>query len=129
MALAVGTLTVFIEADFGLPVYRGGWYLSITLAMDLLGLLAMAGVLSSLGRRFAKTSLRACTAAEDLLVLGALLFVLVIGFVLEGVRLAALDDPWRAWSPVGVVFSLPFDGSNPSGLLTYLPDPLVDSLG
>jgi Fe-S oxidoreductase/nitrate reductase gamma subunit len=118
LALVVGTVTVFLEADFRLPVYRGGWYLFISLAMDLLGLLAVAGVVVFLSRRLVQAPVRTDTGAEDLLILGALLLVLVGGFVLEGMRLAAVDDPWRAWTPVGALFAWPFGDATSSGLST-----------
>ena len=46
----------------------------------------------------------------DYAVLGALLAIGVTGFLLEGLRIAGTDDPWCAWSPVGVACAGLFAG-------------------
>ena len=55
----------------------------------------------ALVRRYLIRLRRLDNRPEDLLILSGLLVVLVVGFVLEGIRMAALPDDWENWSPVG----------------------------
>lgn len=50
------------------------------------------------------------------MVLTLLLVIIVTGFVLEGVRITATNDPWASWSPVGNLLSGLFSGFSPEAL-------------
>lgn len=110
LMLAFGTLMVLLKADLGLPTYQGTFYLWLSLALDALGLAAIVGVVMALVRRYVVRPSRLDNRPEDLLVLVTLLVVLGVGFVLEGLRMAAVADPWREWSPVGWAVSSLFSG-------------------
>ena len=110
LVLAFGTLMVLMKADLGLPVYQGDFYLWLSLVVDALGLAAVIGVVMAVVRRYLLRPRRLDNRPDDLLILGGLLVVLVVGFVLEGLRMAAVPDSWEAWSPVGLAISGLFSG-------------------
>ena len=118
LTLAFGTAMVLLKADLGLPVFQGDFYLWLSLALDALGLAAIVGVVMGLVRRYVLRPQRLDNRAEDALVLSGLLVVFVVGFVLEGLRMAAVPDPWHAWSPVGWALSAAFSGMSAGTLET-----------
>jgi len=105
LVLLFGTAIVLLEADFHLPVFRGTFYLWLSLALDIFGALAAAGLVMALVRRYLVRPARLDNRWEDAVILGGLLFVVLNGFALEGLRLAASSDPWQAWSPVGAALA------------------------
>ena len=119
LVLLFGTAIVLLEADFRLPVFRGTFYLWLSLALDIFGALAVVGLIMALGRRYLRRPARLDNRGEDALILGGLLFILLNGFALEALRLAAVGDPWRAWSPVGSLLALPLAGVPESTLLWW----------
>ncbi|HHY93455.1 MAG TPA: 4Fe-4S dicluster domain-containing protein [Firmicutes bacterium] len=119
LVLLFGTAIVLLEADFHLPVFRGRFYLWLSLALDIFGALAVVGLIMALGRRYLVRPARLDNRGEDALILGGLLFILLNGFALEALRVAAAGDPWRAWSPVGSLFALPLAGVPESTLLWW----------
>jgi len=107
-----------MKADLGLPVFQGGFYLWLSLFVDALGLAAVIGVLMAIVRRYLIRPRRLDNRPDDLLILLGLLVVLVVGFVLEGLRMAAVPDSWEAWSPVGRAMSGLFSGMSPDSMET-----------
>lgn len=102
--LLIATVTVAAQADLGLPLVQGDFYLYfLSLAVDLAGAAFCIAMVACIVRRLANKSLE--SKPEDFIVLGALLAIGVTGFVLEGLRIAGTDDPWSAWSPVGDLFA------------------------
>lgn len=118
IALAFGTVVVLLRADLGLPVFQGAFYLWLSLLLDALGLAAVAGVVMAMVRRYIVRPRRLDNRPDDLIVLGGLLAVLVVGFLLEGVRMAAIPDGREAWSPVGWALSGLFSGMSLDALET-----------
>jgi heterodisulfide reductase subunit C len=118
IALAFGTAMVLLKADLGLPVFQGDFYLWLSLALDALGLAAVIGVVMAVVRRYVIRPRRLDNRPDDLLILGGLLIVLVVGFLLEGIRMAAVPDLWEAWSPVGWALSGLFSGMSEVSLET-----------
>ena len=108
IVLFLGTVVVFLEADLGLRIMHGDFYLYFqSLALDVLGLLAIVGVGMALYKRFVRRPDRLINPPvhryllDDGIILGLFLVILVTGFVVEGLRIVGTDDPWAAWSPVG----------------------------
>jgi len=100
--LFIATIVVMIDYDFGIPIMRGEFYLIFqSLIVDIFGVLTIVGVLMAAARRriARPTYLVYSREASGLLVL--VLAILVTGFLVEGWRIAATDDPWAAWSPFG----------------------------
>jgi Fe-S oxidoreductase/nitrate reductase gamma subunit len=108
IVLALGTVVVFLEADFGIPIMRGAFYLYFqSLILDIFGLLAIVGILMAIFKRYLLRPDRLVNPSRfrnllgDGFVLGLILIILVTGFFLEGARIVATDDQWADWSPVG----------------------------
>jgi Fe-S oxidoreductase/nitrate reductase gamma subunit len=110
--LFVATCLVALQDYFGVPTLYGNFYLYfMSLTVDLFGLAAIVGVGIALARRYgAKPDrlLKPRLADSYGLLLSLFLIILVTGFLIEGLRIAATADPWGRWSPGGWLASLPF---------------------
>ena len=101
--LFMGTLVVWVHVDFGLRIMQGDFYLYFqSLTLDVFGLLAVVGLLLAAARRLFFRPKRLENSWRDGVAEGALLAILITGFMIEGLRLVVLQDPWSAWSPVGL---------------------------
>ena len=105
--LFAATCMVAIQEYFGVPTLSGYFYLYfMSLVVDLFGLAAVIGVVAALVRRYVAGTQRLWKPRDAQgysLFLWLLLAVLVSGFVVEGLRIAATRDPWGLWSPGGWV--------------------------
>lgn len=100
LGLFIGT--VLISADYWVfPFLKGGFYLWYSLLLDILGLMLAAGIVWALIRRYLQQVPRLERRGQDLAVLLWLLAVVITGYVVEGSRLVAQNDPWGSWSPAG----------------------------
>jgi Fe-S oxidoreductase/nitrate reductase gamma subunit len=102
---------------------KGDFYLVYSVVADVVGILAIIGVLMALYRRYVMKPDRLDNKWEDLTTLLIILVVLVTGFVLEGLRMAASELPthpdWGVWSPGGLVFAKAFASASQSTLLGW----------
>jgi len=102
---------------------KGDFYLVYSLVADVFGILAIIGVLIALYRRYVMKPDRLDNKWEDLTTLLIILVVLVTGFVLEGLRMAASElaahPDWGVWSPGGLVFAKAFASASQSTLLGW----------
>jgi Fe-S oxidoreductase/nitrate reductase gamma subunit len=115
--LFVGTFVVFLQADLGLNVMRGPFYLYFqSLTLDVFGLLCLAGVLMAAAQRYLGRIDRLQSNRADAVILIGLAVVLASGFMIEGLRICATRDPWGKWSPVGWLVARALEGTAP-GLL------------
>lgn len=101
LVLLFTTTMVFIDHDLGIPIYQGGFYLIITIFSDIFGLLLIFGCAIFAHRRFIEKPSFTHNRFADALLLVILVLLAVQGFVLEGLRIAATNDPWAAYSPIG----------------------------
>ncbi|MFR8147158.1 heterodisulfide reductase-related iron-sulfur binding cluster [Adlercreutzia equolifaciens] len=102
--LLIATATVAAQADLGLPLVQGDFYLYfLSLTVDIAGAAFCIAMVACIVRRIANRALD--TKPGDIVVLGLLLAIGLTGFVLEGLRIAGTGDPWSAWSPVGSLFA------------------------
>lgn len=108
--LLIGTTLIALQEDLTLPLFhweylKGTFYLIYSLTLDIFGVLAIAGVLMALYRRLILKPDRLDQRKDDRLVLYLLLFILITGFIVEGLRLFAHEIPrhpqWSLWSPAG----------------------------
>jgi Fe-S oxidoreductase/nitrate reductase gamma subunit len=110
--LFIATCMVALRDYFGIPTLSGPFSLYfMSLTVDIFGVAAVIGVLVALIRRYGMRPERLWKPrdAEGYgSFLWLLLTVLVTGFLVEGLRIAATDDPWGAWSPGGWVTALGF---------------------
>jgi Fe-S oxidoreductase/nitrate reductase gamma subunit len=121
VTLFVGTIIVMVEDDISVPFlhysfYRGDFYLGYKLAMNLAGLLLIAGVLMALYRRLVAPVATQDTSADDIVLLAFLLVLAVQGFTLQALRLAVQHDPWGPWSFVSYPIALSLRGLSTSWL-------------
>lgn len=106
LLLGVGTVLVGLENHLGLPVLQGFFYLGFELVVDMAGVALLAGLGIAAYIRYIKRAPRLESRASDALVLAVPALIVLSGFMLQGLRLAATQDPWRAWAPVGYLVAL-----------------------
>ncbi|HWI55338.1 MAG TPA: heterodisulfide reductase-related iron-sulfur binding cluster [Desulfobacteria bacterium] len=123
LVLTIGTAIVAVQADFGIEILKGNFYLVFSLAMDLAGLVAIIGVLMAAYRRYVVKPDRLDNKSDDGISLLLIFVILVTGFIIEGIRIAATQDSWAIWSPIGYAFSQLFSGiseEGAAGTVTFL---------
>jgi len=107
--LFLGTLVVMVHEDLRIRIMQGPFYLWFqSLILDVAGLLALVGVVIAWVRRgllkpraLSRVS-RPTSVFDDWVFLLHMVLILWTGFWVEGIRIVATDDPWGAWSPVGL---------------------------
>lgn len=104
--MLVATVSVAAQADLGLPIVQGGYYLYfLSLATDIAGLAFCIAMVACIVRRAVSKNPALETKPADIVVLAWLLVIGVSGFVVEGLRIVATNDPWAAFSPIGNLFA------------------------
>ncbi|MCD4715442.1 MAG: 4Fe-4S dicluster domain-containing protein [Desulfobacterales bacterium] len=110
LSLFVGTSLLAVHHNL-ISFLEGTAYRVFSLAMEVGGLMLLAGVIWALIRRYVQRLPRLERRLEDALVPTWLLLVGISGFMLEGLRLASQQPSWGAWSFagawVGGLFSAP----------------------
>jgi Fe-S oxidoreductase len=102
LTLLAATTVVFIHEDLQLRIMQGKFYLYFqSLFVDLIGAAAVVGVAIGAVRRWVVRPQKLVFRDEASWILIAIFVILVSGFLLEGWRIAATDDPWASWSPIG----------------------------
>jgi Fe-S oxidoreductase/nitrate reductase gamma subunit len=122
--LFLGTGLIVVQADFtdlffDIIFLKGTFYKVFSLTLDLAGLTAVLMLLGLLARRWVVRPSGLTTKADDFVMHGLLLAILLTGFVIEGARMAVteLGTPLAPWSPVGQVFGKGLAGTSPELLL------------
>lgn len=117
LLLFIGTALIAIEDDIFKPLtgsrfILGNFYLLFSFILDLAGVAAILGVLLALWRRYVEKPKRLDNIGDDLLSLLFILFVLLTGFLVEALRIAALklDAPFEIYSFFGYFLSGLFNG-------------------
>ncbi len=122
--LFLGTATATLDWDIGHYVFgeqflKGRVYLAYKLVLDCAGLAATIALCYGLGRRYLWHDPKVAETPERFVILiASLLFIIVSGFVLEALRLAAMKPAWAVFSPVGYTLSLLFAGMSEESLRT-----------
>ena len=119
LSLFIGTSLLVIH-HYLLPFLADTTYLVFSLAMEVGGLMLLAGILWALIRRYIQLIPRLERRLEDALVPAWLLLVALSGFMLEGLRLASQHPLWGAWSFVGWWMGGLFSASMAEALYPYL---------
>src|ERR1700674_4054883 len=102
VVLTIATTVVALDADFGTAIMRGNFYLYFqSFTVDLFGALVLLGVAMAAARRYIKRPKKLVYTDEATLILAAIFVICLQGFLVEGWRIAATNDPWGAWSPFG----------------------------
>ncbi len=118
--LFLGTTLIAIQEDvtellFDVAFLKGSFYKLFSLSLDIMGLVFLAGVLMAAYRRYIQRPERVNDVlSDDAVTLGLLFAIIVTGFSVEGLRMAATElqqNPGLApWSPVGYVAATIFTG-------------------
>jgi Fe-S oxidoreductase/nitrate reductase gamma subunit len=91
---------------------EGNVYLGVSLMLDVGGLLVLAGIGMAAYRRYVVRPARLENVLDDAIALGLLSLIIISGFAVEGLRIAATEldahPGWAPWSPVGFVFAQAF---------------------
>jgi Fe-S oxidoreductase/nitrate reductase gamma subunit len=102
IVLAIATTIVALDADLGIHIMHGGLYLYFqSFLVDVFGVLVLVGTLMAAIRRFVSRPKKLVYTDEASWILVAIIVIVATGFLLEGLRIAATNDPWAAWSPFG----------------------------
>jgi Fe-S oxidoreductase/nitrate reductase gamma subunit len=106
LVLFAATVVIFIDWDLKIPIMHGAFYLYFeSLTVDLFGAIMMVGLAIAVWRRYIVRLPRLEHGQRaDAAILIAFTLMLFTGYLIEGLRLAATQDPWAAWSPVGDLF-------------------------
>jgi Fe-S oxidoreductase/nitrate reductase gamma subunit len=108
--LFLGTTAVFLQADFGFEILHGWFYLIFqSLILDLAGIIIIFGIIYIIYHRFIKKPERYKNMSSGITMLFLLLIVVFSGFIVEGLRISATDDPFGKWSPIGYTIGLSFN--------------------
>ncbi|MDH5541760.1 MAG: heterodisulfide reductase-related iron-sulfur binding cluster [Nitrospinota bacterium] len=125
MLLLLGTTLTFIQADITEPFFdirflHGSFYKIFSLTLDVAGLIAIVMLGGLFVRRFIIRPEGLETRLGDYAIHLLLFTILITGFVLEGIRIAATEYqtnmPLAFFSPVGLAVSLPFTGMDAASL-------------
>ncbi|MEE2776876.1 MAG: 4Fe-4S dicluster domain-containing protein, partial [Acidobacteriota bacterium] len=110
IVLTIATTVVAIQHDFGLQIMKGSFYLYFqSFIVDVFGALVMIGVGLAAWRRWKSRPKQLVYTDEATWILVIIFIISLTGFFLEAWRIAATDDPWGHWSPVGFLMSGGFD--------------------
>ncbi|MCI5066410.1 respiratory nitrate reductase subunit gamma, partial [bacterium] len=115
LVLLFTTTMVFLDHDLGIHIYQGDFYLGVTLLSDLFGLGVIIGCGLAAHRRWIAKPDLLHSARADSYLLWMLALLCLQGFLLEGLRIHATNDPWAAYSPIGNLFAGLFWGLTPEG--------------
>lgn len=122
LALAITTTVVALQADVFWPLFnwyffKDQFYLGLSLFADVFGLIAIAGTLMALARRYITKPDWLDEKGEDKPILWFILAILVTGFIVEGMRIQATEAnpaspmyPYIWYSPGGRMFAYLFAG-------------------
>jgi Fe-S oxidoreductase/nitrate reductase gamma subunit len=102
VVLTIATTIVALDADFGTAIMRGNFYLYFqSFVVDIFGALVLAGTGMAAARRYLLRPKKLVYTGEATLILVFIFLMCLQGFLIEGWRIAATNDPWGAWSPFG----------------------------
>ena len=111
--LLIGPFLDFVSDHF-VHFLKGNVYLAVSLLLDVGGLLVLAGGGMAAFRRYVLRPAKLGSLLDDAVTLTLLALVIVTGFAVEGLRIAATEldahPDWAPWSPVGFVFASAFSG-------------------
>ncbi|MFH0727305.1 MAG: (Fe-S)-binding protein [Pseudomonadota bacterium] len=100
----LATGIIMVDYDFNIPLMRGHLYLYFqSLVVDFCGAAALIGLLMAGVRRWLIKPGKLVYTAESNFILAAIIAIILTGFLIEGSRIAATNDYWAAWSPVGYI--------------------------
>ncbi len=105
LVLFIATELVAIHADTPFKVFKGTTYIVVSFLADIGGLFVLLGIGLAYYRRYVvkKPQLSATRPNQEKFMYAMLIALVVIGFLLEGIRIYVTNMPEgeRFWSPIG----------------------------
>jgi Fe-S oxidoreductase/nitrate reductase gamma subunit len=114
LVLVVTTIVVAFDHHFDTSLFKGHAYVFLTVAAEIAGLLILFGAVAALWRRHFKRPATLDVAPADTWSFLLLALIVITGFGVEGVRIAAAGDPWQALSFVGYAMTPLVSGLEPA---------------
>lgn len=108
VVLVITTAVVALDYDLGTKFFKGAVYSVLTLGAEIAGVLILLGTGMAFYRRYIIKPATLNRTPSDAFALSLLALLVLTGFIVEGLRMAASTDRWYYLSPVGYVFSLGF---------------------
>lgn len=116
LILFIATELVAIHIDTPFKVFQGPVYIIISFLADWAGIIMLAGLLFAYKRRYIDKPeyLSATRPKQELFMYGMLLALILLGFLLEGLRIAGtgMNPAEKLWSPFGYMIATIFSGMN-----------------
>lgn len=110
MILWIATDLVAIHYDTPFKVFQGPVYIVVSFIADIAGLMILVGLSIAFYRRYIRKPdyLSATNPKRELFMYGMLFALVIVGYMLEGIRISATGMPAgeQFWSPVGWVVAL-----------------------
>jgi nitrate reductase gamma subunit len=103
MGTAGRSLNYYIFLALAVQFLEGGIWLLFSLVLDIAGFLLLVGTGYGIYRKYIGKPDRMVKSTQDGILLVLLFLVVISGFLIEGIRLAALNPPSADWSPFGFV--------------------------
>jgi len=107
--LTIATELVAIHADSPFKIYKGTTYIVISFLADIAGVAIMLGLALAYKRRYIDKPdyLSATKPSNEKLMYIMIYALVIIGFLLEGIRIVGAGMPVQesVWSPVGWIFA------------------------
>jgi Fe-S oxidoreductase/nitrate reductase gamma subunit len=118
--LLLGT-ALDVLSHYIIEFIQGDFYFIHSMFTDIGGVMALIGVIMVFIRRYGQRPERLDNKTEDLMALLAIILIVVTGFIVEGLRVAAneiVDHPaWSVFSPGGYVLARAFGSFSHDSLL------------
>jgi len=119
LILAVGTALATVDWDvanlfFGFQFLKGWVYIIFELVLDIFGLLVILGLGMAIYRRYVMRPFHIrdfpdkTLVQDDAYVLIMLVFIVISGYLTEGLRIAVMQPEWADWSPAGNAIATAF---------------------
>lgn len=104
--LFFGTALAVLDWDIGKLIFgkqflAGGVYYFYKLILDIVGVVCLIGLGMAFYRRFIKEGRQFEKSMRFIYILGSLAVIIITGYIVEALRLAAEQPAHAVWSPVG----------------------------
>jgi len=110
IVLTITTTVVMLDEDFGTHLFKGYFYALLSVGSEIGGLLILVGVAMAAWRRWMTRPSTLETRFAETWPLILLFFMVITGFLVEGLRVSAAGDPWRGLSFAGASLAPLFGG-------------------
>jgi len=116
IVFALGTASIAVHEHTGLPTFQGGYYLFLSLILNVFALLVLVAIVMAAWRRLVTKPDGIDSQNDDYIALGLIFLIVVTGLFLGGLLIAITQDPWGTWRPVEYLISTWFAGTPPARL-------------